>query len=96
MYYKAETHDNEHVNDDDDFIIPRNKVELIPDDTPVIKTEHVHGEADDPPAPVVVPEVDPQQNDVHLMGGMGMELDTLNVNIKHLHIYLIMIYLVVK
>ena len=80
MYYKVETHDDEHVNDDEDeFIVPNTKVELIPTDTPVITTEPVHDEADDLPASVAVPEyvepvvceVDPQQNDVQLMGRWG-------------------------
>ena len=74
-YYKVETHDDEHVNDDEDeFIVCNTKVELIPADTSVITTEPVHDEADDLPASVVVPEdvepvvceVDPQQNDVKL------------------------------
>ena len=100
MYYKVETHDDEHVNDDEDeFIVPSSKVELIPADTSVITTEPIHDEADNLPASVVVPEnvepvvceVDPQQNDVQ-----GMELDILDMNIKYLHIYLIMIYQVIK
>ena len=78
MYYKVETHDDEHVNDDEDeFIVPNTKVELIPADTSVSTTEPVHNGADDIPASVVVPEnvepgvceVDPQQNDVQLTGG---------------------------
>ena len=109
MYYKVETHDDEHVNDDEDeFIVPSTKVELIPADTSVITTEPIHDEADDLPASVVVPEnvepvvceVDPQQNGVQLTwgggGGVGMELDILDVNIKYLRIYLIMIYQVIK
>ena len=77
MYYTVETHDDEHVNDDEDeFIVPSTKVELIPGATSVITTEPVHDEADDLPASVVVPEnvepvvceVDPQQNDVQLTG----------------------------
>ena len=79
-YYKVETHDDEHMNDDEDeFIVPNIKVELIPADTSASTTESVHDEADDILTPVVAPEnvvpvlceVDPQQNDEQLIGGGG-------------------------